>query len=114
MTHIEFRRDTALNWLTHDPVLASGEPALEIDSGQLKIGNGHLPWSKLPYVITNGDTVLTGPQAYVQSTAPINTPRGSVWIVSHANASPFPLPPSLPGTGKWAQTGVGGLTVTGA
>jgi hypothetical protein len=49
-TTIKLRRGTLSQWNTNNSVvLASGEPALEIDTGRLKIGNGSLAWSGLPY-----------------------------------------------------------------
>jgi hypothetical protein len=46
---IQFRRDTSVSWKFADPVLASGELGLELDTQQFKIGNGHSRWSLLPY-----------------------------------------------------------------
>lgn len=48
---IQLRRDTAANWTAVDPVLAIGEPAIEIDTGQVKVGNGTDSWSALPYTL---------------------------------------------------------------
>lgn len=36
-------------WSTVNPVLAAGEPGLEIDTGKLKIGDGTTAWNSLPY-----------------------------------------------------------------
>jgi len=46
---ILFRRDTAANWSTNNPVLASGEPGYETDSGKMKVGDGTTAWSSLDY-----------------------------------------------------------------
>ncbi len=48
---IQLRRDTVANWTTKDPVLAIGELGIELDSGQVKIGNGIDVWSALPYTL---------------------------------------------------------------
>lgn len=45
---IQLRRDTTVNWIAHDPVLAEGEPAVDMTTGQIRIGNGVLAWSSLP------------------------------------------------------------------
>lgn len=37
---IQFRRDTAANFASANPVLAAGEPAFETDTGVLRIGDG--------------------------------------------------------------------------
>jgi len=48
---IQLRRDTAANWTAADPILAIGELGIELDSGQVKIGNGIDVWSTLPYTL---------------------------------------------------------------
>jgi hypothetical protein len=44
---IQVRRDTAANWTSVNPTLASGEIGLETDTGRYKIGNGSTPWNSL-------------------------------------------------------------------
>lgn len=46
---IQLRRDTAGNWLSNNPTLASGELGVEIDTGKFKLGNGTSSWSTLIY-----------------------------------------------------------------
>jgi hypothetical protein len=46
---IQFRRDTSLSWTFANPVLASGEMGIELDTRQFKIGDGNTRWSSLPY-----------------------------------------------------------------
>lgn len=46
---IQVRRDTAANWTSANPTLASGEIGFETDTGKLKIGNGSTAWSALSY-----------------------------------------------------------------
>jgi len=46
---IQFRRDSAANWNSANPTLAEGEVGLELDTGQLKIGNGSTSWANLSY-----------------------------------------------------------------
>lgn len=48
-THIQLRRDTAVNWTAVDPVLADGELGLETDTGALKLGDGAMAWTSLSY-----------------------------------------------------------------
>lgn len=43
------RRDTAANWTSVNPTLQSGEPAIEIDTGRTKNGDGATAWVSLPY-----------------------------------------------------------------
>lgn len=55
---IQYRRGTAAEWTAANTLLAEGEPALETDTGYLKIGDGITAWNSLPYAIegtaTNG------------------------------------------------------------
>jgi hypothetical protein len=46
---IKLRRDTASNWATVNPTLASGEPGLETDTLKIKYGNGSTAWNSLSY-----------------------------------------------------------------
>jgi len=46
---IQFRRDTSISWTNANPVLASGEMGIELDTKQFKIGDGNTRWSLLPY-----------------------------------------------------------------
>lgn len=49
MTQIQLRRDTAANWASANPTLASGEPAFETDTGKFKIGDGIKSYTELAY-----------------------------------------------------------------
>lgn len=46
---IQWRRDTAANWTSVNPVLSEGMPGYEKDTGRLKIGDGVTAWNLLPY-----------------------------------------------------------------
>lgn len=46
---IQIRRDTATNWTSANPTLASGEWGYETDTGKLKIGTGSTTWTSLGY-----------------------------------------------------------------
>lgn len=48
-TVIKLRRDTAANWDSVNPVLASGEMGVETDTGLHKFGNGTANWGALSY-----------------------------------------------------------------
>ena len=45
----KLRRGLASEWTANDPILSSGEPGLETDTGKLKFGNGVTAWSSLAY-----------------------------------------------------------------
>jgi len=47
---IQSRRGTESEWVSADPVLASGELAYSTDTEQLKLGNGVDVWSDIEYI----------------------------------------------------------------
>ena len=47
---LQYRRDTAANWTSANPTLASGEIGFETDTLNYKVGNGSLAWNLLSYV----------------------------------------------------------------
>lgn len=57
---IQFRRGTAAEWTTYNPILAQGEMGIELDTKQYKIGDGVLTWSALPYGGITGAGVPVG------------------------------------------------------
>ncbi len=46
---IQVRRDTAANWTSTNPVLASGEIGYETDTTRIKVGNGVTVWTGVIY-----------------------------------------------------------------
>jgi hypothetical protein len=46
---IQFRRGTAAEWSSVNPILAEGEMGIELNTDLFKIGNGVDPWNDLPY-----------------------------------------------------------------
>jgi hypothetical protein len=46
---IQLRNDTAANWSSSNPVLASGEMGVDITSGNYKIGDGATHWNSLNF-----------------------------------------------------------------
>lgn len=46
---IQHRRGTAAQWLSTNPVLASGEIGVETDTLKFKIGDGVTTWAELKY-----------------------------------------------------------------
>ena len=46
---IQFRRDTAANWTSHNPTMAVGEIGYESDNEKYKIGDGSTAWTSLGY-----------------------------------------------------------------
>lgn len=54
----QLKRGTAARWVEMNPVLADGEPGFELDTNQLKIGNGKDVWTNLPY-LTDAASLVT-------------------------------------------------------
>ena len=66
MAKIKLRRDTAANWsnIANNPILASGEPGYETDTGRLKIGDGSTAWNSLSY-FDDQETVLSAVSQHI-------------------------------------------------
>lgn len=47
--NLQIRRGTAADFKATDPILKAGEPAISLDTGELKIGDGISKWSDLAY-----------------------------------------------------------------
>ena len=47
---IQLRRDLAANWTGTNPVLAQGEPGVELDTKKMKVGDGVTAWNDLAYI----------------------------------------------------------------
>lgn len=46
---IQLRRGNAAEWISANPVLAAGEPGVELDTDKFKIGDGTTSWNALAY-----------------------------------------------------------------
>lgn len=84
---IKWRRDTAANWTSNNPVLAQGEPGFETDTAKFKIGDGSTAWNSLGYASS-----MTGAQNALASlftdvgTDPSAPSSGNLKIYSKAIA----------------------------
>ena len=95
---IQYRRGSASQWTTTDPILAIGEPGYETDTGKFKVGNGSSAWNSLPYSSgIQGPTGPTGPQG-------IAGPTGAIGATGPTGA----LGPTGP-TGPFGPTGPQGI-----
>ena len=102
-TRFEFRRNTSLIWTNINPKLLAGEPGVELDTGQLKIGDGINNWNSLPYVGVStvgstgptgesGDTGPTGESGDTGPTGPTGASvSGSSGPVGALSADCFPV-----------------------
>jgi hypothetical protein len=54
---IQLRGDTAANWTSANPTLASREFGYETDTGKVKVGDGSTAWTSLAYRFSGGGTL---------------------------------------------------------
>ncbi len=72
---LQFRRGSASQWTSANPILADGELAIESDTNKFKIGNGVASWTLLPY---GG---LVGPAGSIDSIVPIDISfNGNIFV----------------------------------
>ena len=79
-TKIQIRRDTAANWTSTNPTLASGEIGFETDTNKLKIGNGSTLWASLAMPLVPMLTGLTSLESH-QHLLRLHTP--TQWQTLH-------------------------------
>lgn len=67
---IQFLRGTKSAIEAENPILLAGQPCVELDTGQMKIGNGTTAYNSLPYVgAGTGSTVSYGSSSTAAATA---------------------------------------------
>lgn len=93
---VRLRRDTTANWTAEDPVLASGEPGVDLDTGELKIGDGVTAWSALDS-ISGGGSSGVDEDAYWQVLAAGLDPAATHMVGNW----PFTTDRDLWATGAW-------------
>lgn len=81
---IRVRQDTAENWAKNDPILASGEMGYVIGATSgpnLKIGDGWLKWSQLPWLVDGqGAGGSCGSHIVSDVEPPPGDAEGDLWI----------------------------------
>lgn len=80
---IQLRSDTYSNFSLANPLLLSGEMALELDTGRFKVGDGSNNYNDLDYFTTTSPSVLP---TYTTLQLPIEASWPSA-IAFHDNAS---------------------------
>jgi len=110
---LQFRRDTGANWTTSNPILASGEIGINLDTYQFKIGDGINTWALLPYGgiigptgpggISNAGTGFTGSTGLTGATGPTGA----------TGASPTGRTGATGPTGQTGSVGLVGDSYTG-
>ena len=95
----QLRRDTSTNWSSINPVLYAGEPGVETNTGQIKVGDGIRTWNQLPYVGSGG---TTGPTGASGSGTTIASSYGysQTMMISNTNATFFKYDSTYTTTGE--------------
>jgi ethanolamine ammonia-lyase large subunit len=94
---IQFRRGTASEWTSANPILAVGEMGLETDTDQFKIGDGTTAWNSLAYGGIQGaegpagDPKLTINQQTASYTA-VLADAAKLVEISSSSATTFSIP----------------------
>lgn len=93
MARIQLRRDTTVNWLAADPVLAEGEQGLDTSTGFLYIGDGSTPISTLPPFTGDNTAVYTKTEtdAKLALKADIATTYTKTETATEINSATLPL-----------------------
>jgi hypothetical protein len=52
--YVQWKRETAANWTSANPVLLDGQAGYETDTGRAKIGDGTTAWTSLAYRFESG------------------------------------------------------------
>jgi hypothetical protein len=78
---IKLRRGSSIYFSTTNPILSDGEPALEIDTGKIKYGDGTTGWNSLPYFSLPAANV-SGLSAAAAAAAPVQSVNNKTGAVS--------------------------------
>ena len=86
---VALRRGTAAEWATANPVLSAGEPGVDLDTGEQRIGDGVTAWSDLPPGLT-AKAAVVAPSLHLYESKAEHLRRamilsaGTVYAVTHA------------------------------
>lgn len=101
-TRIQHRRGTAAQWTAANPILTSGEPGYETDTGVEKTGDGSTLWndltSKMRRTNTVQDVQATGQVAVdygngIQGRQPLNSSQSNIAL--DTDGTPYYSPGSV-------------------
>lgn len=85
---LQLRRGITSLWTSRNPILAAGEPAVDLTTGVLKVGNGVTPWLTLnpPPVSTPGGAYIGGSLFLADQGVAPATPVGGAVIYVEAGS----------------------------
>jgi hypothetical protein len=102
---LQIRRDSLANWVSNNPILASGEMGINLDTYQYKFGDGIKTWNQLPYAGTTGPTGLEG--------ANISSSTGATGITGSIGPTGITGPTGISATGVTGPVRIGFTGFTG-
>ena len=113
-TKIQIRRDTAANWTSTNPTLASGEIGFETNTNKLKIGNGSTAWTSLAYASgadVDWSAITNKPSSFTPSAHASSHGSGGADAITVAQSQVTGLDTALSGKANSSHThGMGDLT----
>jgi len=98
-TRLQQRRDTAANWTSNNPTLATGEIGYETDTAKFKIGNGSTAWTSLAYAYGAAPALTFNAQTGTSYTL-ATTDVGALVTLSNTGGITLTVPPSTFSTGQ--------------
>ena len=98
-TRLQQRRDTAANWTSNNPTLATGEIGYETDTAKFKIGNGSTAWTSLAYAFGAAPALTFNAQTGTSYTLAIGD-VGALVTLSNTGGITLTVPPSVFTTGQ--------------
>jgi hypothetical protein len=110
---LQIRRDLLTNWVSNNPILASGEMGINLNTYQYKLGDGIKTWNQLPYAGITGPTGVAGSN--------ISSSTGATGIIGSIGPTGITGPTGISATGVTGPvrtgftgfTGSTGLSATG-
>ena len=119
MSTIQLKRGTTSSWTSQNPVLADGQPGVEITSSgtRLKIGDGTTAWNDLEYLTIDASDITTGNVSIVRGgTGQPYTPALLVNLSSEDPVNPYTTSPrpGVTGTLSISHGGTGATSASAA
>jgi len=98
-TRLQQRRDTAANWTSNNPTLATGEIGYETDTKKFKIGDGSTAWTSLAYAFGAAPALTFNAQTGTSYTLQASD-AGALVTLSNSGAITLTVPPSVFSAGQ--------------
>lgn len=114
-TRIQLRRDTAANWTSTNPVLATAEVGVETDTLRFKVGDGSAAWASLAYAAAGSATTsvtATNIAGGAAGGVPYQTGSGSTSILPVGTAGRVLVVNAGATAPEWAQPKLNAFAAT--